>query len=111
MVKTADVVVIGAGVVGCSVAYYLAREGVNVTLLEREAIGSGASAHATGSLSPNPPMDTDGRREDTGRGGEGVTGAMIRARIRVDGRLAGGLQALLGRRWRPAVAVASEMAG
>ena len=51
MVKTADVVVIGAGVVGCSVAYYLAREGVNVTLLEREAIGSGASAHATGSLS------------------------------------------------------------
>ncbi len=51
MPKTAEVVVIGAGVVGCSVAYYLAREGVNVVLLEREAIGSGASAHATGSLS------------------------------------------------------------
>ena len=51
MPKTADVVVIGAGVVGCSVAYYLAREGINVTILEREAIGSGASAHATGSLS------------------------------------------------------------
>ena len=46
-------------------------------------------------LSPNPPMDRDGRREDSGRG-EGVTGAMIRARIWVDGRLAGGLQALLG---------------
>lgn len=51
MAEIADVVVIGAGVVGCSVAYYLAREGVSVTLLEREAIGSGASAHATGSLS------------------------------------------------------------
>ena len=51
MPESADVVVIGAGVVGCSVAYYLAREGVSVTLLEREAIGSGASAHATGSLS------------------------------------------------------------
>ena len=51
MPDSAEVVVIGAGVVGCSVAYYLAREGVNVTLLEREAIGSGASAHATGSLS------------------------------------------------------------
>ncbi len=51
MPESADVVVIGAGVVGCSVAYYLAREGINVTLLEREAIGSGASAHATGSLS------------------------------------------------------------
>ena len=46
-------------------------------------------------LSPNPPKDRDGRREDSGRG-EGVTGAMIRARIWVDGRLAGGLQALLG---------------
>ena len=32
----------------------------------------------------------------TAEGGEGVAGAMIRARIRVDGRLAGGLQALLG---------------
>ena len=51
MPESADVVVIGAGVVGSSVAYYLAREGVSVTLLEREAIGSGASAHATGSLS------------------------------------------------------------
>ena len=51
MPRTAEVVVIGAGVVGCSVACYLAREGVDVVLLEREAIGSGASAHATGSLS------------------------------------------------------------
>ena len=51
MPKSPDVVVIGAGVVGCSVAYYLAREGINVTLLEQESIGSGASAHATGSLS------------------------------------------------------------
>ena len=51
MLESTDVVVIGAGVVGCSVAWYLAREGVKVTLLEREAIGSGASAHATGSLS------------------------------------------------------------
>ena len=32
----------------------------------------------------------------TAEGGEGVTGVMIRARIWVDGRLAGGLQALLG---------------
>ena len=51
MPGSADVVVIGAGVVGCSVAYYLAREGISVTILERESIGSGASAHATGSLS------------------------------------------------------------
>ena len=43
--------------------------------------------------------------------GEGVTGAMIRARIRVDGKLEGDLQALLGHRRRPAEAVVSEMAG
>ena len=46
-------------------------------------------------IHPNPPKDRDGRREDSGSG-EGVTGAMIRARIWVDGRLGGGLQALLG---------------
>ncbi len=64
MSKSADVVVIGAGAVGCSVAYYLAREGLSVTVLEREAIGSGASAHATGSLgllgaefSPGPSFE------------------------------------------------------
>ena len=50
MINSSDVIVIGAGVVGCSVAYFLSRSGAKVTLLEREAIGSGASAHATGSL-------------------------------------------------------------
>ena len=28
------------------------------------------------SLNPNPPKDTDGRREDRGRGDEGATGGM-----------------------------------
>ncbi|MCH7802203.1 MAG: FAD-dependent oxidoreductase, partial [Chloroflexi bacterium] len=51
MTLTTDVIVVGAGVVGCSVAYYLASSGAKVTLLEREAIGSGASTHATGSPS------------------------------------------------------------
>ena len=44
------------------------------------------------SLSPNPPMD--GAR--IGGRGEEVTDATVRARIRVDWRLAGGLSALLG---------------
>ena len=51
MAEKVDVAVIGAGVIGCSVAYYLAREGINVALLERESIGSGSSAHATGFIS------------------------------------------------------------
>ena len=51
MPEKVDVAVVGAGVVGCSVAYYLAREGIKVALIEREAIGSGSSAHATGFIS------------------------------------------------------------
>ena len=51
MAETADVVVVGAGIVGCSVAYYLTLQGANVVLMEKDSIGSGASAHATGSLS------------------------------------------------------------
>ena len=51
MASTANVIVIGGGIIGCSVAYYLARSGAQVTLFDKEAIGSGASAHATGSLS------------------------------------------------------------
>ena len=43
--KTADVVVIGGGVYGCSVAYNLARLGTGgVVLLERGEIGSGGTA-------------------------------------------------------------------
>ena len=45
----ASVVVIGGGVIGCSVAYHLARAGVSdVTLLERRQLTSGTTWHAAG---------------------------------------------------------------
>ena len=47
----------------------------------------------------------------TAEGGEGVTGAMIRARIWVDGGWRAVCRRFWGHRWRPTVAVASEMAG
>ncbi|MQF69222.1 FAD-dependent oxidoreductase [SAR202 cluster bacterium AD-804-J14_MRT_500m] len=50
MANSPNIAVIGAGVVGCSVAYYLSKAGCKVTVFEKEAIGSGASAHATGSI-------------------------------------------------------------
>jgi glycine/D-amino acid oxidase-like deaminating enzyme len=34
----ADVVVVGAGIVGCASAYYLARRGVRVVVVERGAL-------------------------------------------------------------------------
>src|SRR5215813_10734122 len=47
----ARVVVIGAGVVGASVAYHLAQRGCSdVVLLERAKIGSGTSWHAAGNM-------------------------------------------------------------
>ena len=49
MSRSADVVVIGAGVVGASVAWHLARRGVKVTLVDRgHGRGDGSSARATG---------------------------------------------------------------
>ncbi len=52
MPATSEVVVLGAGAAGCAAAYYLARESVKVTVIEREAIGCGASGYALGLLNP-----------------------------------------------------------
>ena len=38
-----DVVVIGGGVIGCSIAYQLSKKGVQVTLIEKNDIASGTS--------------------------------------------------------------------
>jgi sarcosine oxidase subunit beta len=46
---TVDVVVVGAGVVGASAAYHLARAGLSVVVLDRaNAPGGGSTARATG---------------------------------------------------------------
>lgn len=49
--QTFDTVVVGAGVVGGAVAYYLSKQGQRVCLMDRESVGSGASAHGHGVLS------------------------------------------------------------
>src|SRR5438034_3295651 len=47
MSQTADVVVVGGGVNGASIAYALAVRGVNVVLLEKGALASGASGRSS----------------------------------------------------------------
>jgi len=43
MKRSAEVVIIGGGVIGCAIAYNLAKEKVNVVVLERDYLASGAS--------------------------------------------------------------------
>jgi glycine oxidase len=50
--KTADILIIGGGIIGCSIAYELSREQVRVLLLERDRIGGEASGEAAGMLAP-----------------------------------------------------------
>lgn len=52
MNQTADVVIIGAGVIGSSIAYQLSRAGMQISVLEREEIAAEASRAAAGLLSP-----------------------------------------------------------
>ncbi len=50
--RAPDVIVVGGGVVGASVVFHLAREGMSVALLEREGLAAGASGAAAGMLAP-----------------------------------------------------------
>ena len=56
MRETADVVIIGGGVIGWAIAYHLSKRGVKVTLLERDEIGAHASGAAAGLFSYFKPM-------------------------------------------------------
>ena len=50
-----DVVIVGAGIVGCSAAALLAERGARVTVVERDRVGAGASGRNSGVL--QHPLD------------------------------------------------------
>jgi len=52
MVETSEVVIVGGGVAGCAVAYYLALSGVKATVIEGQGVASQASGYAAGGLNP-----------------------------------------------------------
>jgi glycine/D-amino acid oxidase-like deaminating enzyme len=55
-----DVAVLGAGIVGCSAAAFLAEAGAEVTVVERDRVGAGASGRNSGVLQhPLDPVLTD----------------------------------------------------
>jgi glycine oxidase len=52
MPEVQRVTIVGGGVIGCFLAYRLALEGVPVTLLERDEVGSGATGVSAGNVQP-----------------------------------------------------------
>jgi len=49
--RSADVVIVGGGVMGCSIAYHLAKQKVHVILLEREPqLASGSTGRCSGGI-------------------------------------------------------------
>jgi glycine oxidase len=53
MARQPDIIVVGAGIVGCSIAHELARRGASVQVVEERATGMGATQAAAGILAPH----------------------------------------------------------
>ena len=49
-ISTPDVVIVGGGIVGASIAYQLSRRGQRVLVLERDRLGAGSTGRAAGLL-------------------------------------------------------------
>ena len=55
----AEIVIIGAGILGCSLAYHLTRMGkTDVVVLEKSGITHGATWHAAGLSASSAPRAT-----------------------------------------------------
>ena len=52
MTEGSDVVIVGGGAAGCSVAYYLSLAGAKATVVESEGLGTQASGFSSGGLNP-----------------------------------------------------------
>lgn len=52
MPRPADIIVVGAGIVGCAIAYELARRGASVRVIEERTAGMGATQASAGMLAP-----------------------------------------------------------
>ena len=51
--NTYDVIVVGAGVIGCSIAYHLTKAGLKTALLDKDQVGAGASGANFGMVQSN----------------------------------------------------------
>src|ERR1700694_661296 len=59
--ESADVVIVGGGIMGCALAYQLARREVDVLLLERETLGSQSTGKCAGGVRQQFSMEANVR--------------------------------------------------
>jgi glycine oxidase len=72
MTNRADVVVVGGGIVGASIAYVLAKDGREVVLMDGEGIGSGSTGHGHGFVSLVGKDFRPGPHFELGRAGAAI---------------------------------------
>ena len=61
MSETADVIVVGAGVQGASLAFHLAKRGARVVVLERGSVASGATGRSSGFVRMHYDLESESR--------------------------------------------------
>lgn len=61
MSNTADVIIIGGGVQGASLAFHLAQRGVQVIVLEKQFVGAGATGRSSGLIRMHYDTEVDSR--------------------------------------------------
>lgn len=61
MKNTADIIIIGGGVQGVSLAYHLARRGASVIVIEKQFVGAGATGRSSGLVRMHYDTEVDSR--------------------------------------------------
>ncbi len=61
MGETADVIIVGAGVQGASLAFHLAVRGASVTVLERGSVAAGATGRSSGFVRMHYDLESESR--------------------------------------------------
>jgi sarcosine oxidase subunit beta len=61
MSQPADVIIIGGGVHGASLAFHLARRGVKVIVLEKKFVAAGATGRSSGLVRMHYDTEVDSR--------------------------------------------------
>jgi sarcosine oxidase subunit beta len=61
VIETADVIIVGAGVQGASLAFHLARRGTRVVVVERATVAGGATGRSSGFVRMHYDLESEAR--------------------------------------------------